>query len=239
MFITMFLFLIKAEANVIHTVYFQAADQPEPSKDNIREIKGIMLKTQAFYSREMKRYDHEPKTFNLERDDAGQIVIHIVNGKHDLKVYSDLPLIDEELPPEIHDFFWLKNKIRVVFLAGANDIGGVGGIARKVCQGNLCGHTAYVPDNDKIGRLHTTLHEVGHTFGLDHNAKKPPEEKHFVMAAVVIFDLNKRFNLNNYVLDADEAEMLNNHPFFINNPLSVTASILVIKTWGALKVQHR
>ena len=81
--------LIKAEANVIHTVYFQPADQPAPTKENIREVKSTMLKTQALYSRELKRHGHTPKTFQIERDAAGLIVVHIVKGKHNLRTYSE------------------------------------------------------------------------------------------------------------------------------------------------------
>ena len=89
-FLTMFLFLINTEANVIHTVYFQPADQPAPTKDDIRDTKGIMLKAQSYFLREMKRHGLAPKTFRLERDGAGMMVIHIVKGKHDLKAYSDV-----------------------------------------------------------------------------------------------------------------------------------------------------
>ena len=95
-----------------------------------------MLKTQAFYLREMKRLENVPKTFKLARDGAGLIVVHIVNGKHNLKVYSNFALIRDELPPEISDdILWRETKIRVVFLAGAKDIAGVAGMARRKCLG--------------------------------------------------------------------------------------------------------
>ena len=237
--------LIKAEANVIHTVYFHPADQPAPMKEDIREVKNIMLKTQAFYLREMKRLENVPRTFKLERDDAGLMVVHIVKGKHKLKVYSDFALIRDELPPKISDDLrWRETKIRVVFLAGAKDIAGVAGMARRICSGNICNHIAYIPTNVdlKIKKLQTTVHEIGHTFGLPHNSKKPPRNKLFVMKAVTVYNLNNLPKLNDFLLNADETQVLNNHPFFNPNALSIPdyeVRNLSKKMWGALKVQSR
>ena len=198
-----------------------------------------MLKAQSYFLREMKRHGLAPKTFRLERDGAGMMVIHIVKGKHDLKAYSDVNLINEELPPEISDGFRRKNKIRVVFLAGAREINGAGGLAWKSCLGNFCGHTAIIPESERFFILGMTIHEMGHTFGLLHNAKKPPAEKFFIMAATIQINGNKVLNLNDYLLDADEAQLLNDHSFFNPGPLNVTPRMLAIKTWGALKSQYR
>ena len=236
--------LIKAEANVINTVYFQPADQPAPTKENIREVKSTMLKTQAFYSRELKKHGHAPKTFQLERDAAGLIVVHIGKGKHNLRTYSNYSLIRNELPPEISDdLLWRKTKIRVVFLAGAKDIAGKAGKAERKCSENICNDIAYIPTNvdRKIKTIQITIHEVGHTFGLGHNPKKPPRGKSFVMVAKTVFDLNNIFKLKDFLLDADEAELINDHPFF-NPNLSIPdyeVGNLSKKVWGALKVQNR
>ena len=235
---------IEAEANVIHTVYFQPADQPAPTKDNIREIKGILLKAQTFYSQEMKRHGHTPKTFRFERDNTGLIVVHIVKGKHNLRTYSNFALIRDELPPEIKDDRrWRESKIRVVFLAGAKDIAGVAGIAGRKCSGNICNNIAYIPTNVdmKIKTVQATIHELGHTFGLEHNSKKPPHGKSFVMVAKTVFDLNNPFQLKDFLLDADEAGLINDHPFF-NPNLSIPAHHLGNLSkyiWGALKVNSR
>ena len=237
--------LIKAEANVIQTVYFQPTDQPAPNKEDIRDIKNIMLKTQAFYLQEMKRLENVPKTFKLQRDAAGLIVVHIVKGKHNLNVYSDFDRIRDELPPEISDDrHWRKTKIRVVFLAGAKDIAGFAGQAGRICSGNVCNNIAYIPSHVdlKIKKITTTIHEVGHTFGLEHNSKKPPRGKSFVMAAVTVFDLNNLLKLKDFLLDADEAGVLKDHPFFNPEGLSIPDSHvekLFKKMWGALKAENR
>ena len=250
-YLIMFLFLIKADANVIHTVYFQAADRPPPTKDDIRKAKDIMHKTQVYYLQEMKRHGYGAKTFNLERDDAGQIVINIVKGKHNWVAYSDPRFIIAELPVKIRVSFKEKNKICVVFLAGVWEINGARGQAARQCWGKTCGHLALIPTIRKFGlvwgpmvkghddidhiNLLVTLHEIGHTFGLDHNFNKHPDAKSFVMAPKLTLNQDKPFDLNDYIFDADEAEMLNNHHFLIEGYRDVSPNMLTIKTWGDLK----
>ena len=236
--------LIKAEANVINTVYFQPADQPVPTKENIREVKSIMLKAQAFYPRELKRHGHTPKTFQLERDAAGLIVVHIVKGKHNLRTYSNYSLIRNELPPGIRDDpLWRETKISVVFLAGAKNIANKAGIAERKCSGNICNNIAYIPTNIDLNiiKVQIAIHEVGHTFGLEHNPRNPPRGKSFVMIANTLFDLKNLFKLTDFLLDADEAELINDHPFF-NPNLSIPdyeVGNLLKTVWGALRIQNR
>ena len=251
----MFLFLIKADANVIYTVYFQAADRPPPTKDDIRKAKDIMHKTQVYYLREMKRHGYGAKTFNLERDDAGQIVINIVKGKHNWVAYSDFRRITAELPVKIRVSFKEKNKICVVFLAGIWEINGARGVASSQCWGNACGYLALIPTIRKFGlefgpmvkghddidhiNLLVTLHEIGHIFGLDHNFNNPPDKKSFVMVAKGTLNQDKPFDLNDYIFDADEAEIINNHHFLIEGYRDVSPNMLTIKTWGDLKALYR
>ncbi len=251
----LFLFLIKADANVIHAIYFQAADRHPPTKDDIRKAKDIMHKTQAYYLREMKRHGYGAKTFNLERDDTGQIVIHIVKGKHEFVVYSDFGLITEELPIKIRDNFKEKNKICVVFLAGVWEINGARGVASRQCWRNTCGHLALIPtirmhglrfgpmvkghnDIDHINLL-VTIHEIGHTLGVDHNFNNPPDKKSFIMAPELAFNQEKPFYLNDYIFNADEAEILNKHHFLVEGYRDVSPNMLTQKTWGGLKAPYR
>ena len=252
-FLPMFLLLIKAEANVIHTVYFYPADIPPPAKETISEVEDIMLKTQTFYLREMKRHGYAPKTFNLERDALGQIVIHVVKGKHNLEVYFDFNAILAELPAKVQNFRQ-KTNIRVVFLAGARQINGAGGIAAggiavRDCQGFSCTHTAIIPNagrwfwvmgmiDKKSEKLLTTIHEIGHTFGLAHNSKNPPDAKYFIMNPKTPINAVP-FNLNDHIFDANEARLLNNHPFLVEGFWGVSPNTLAIKTWGTLKFHNR
>ena len=249
--LAMFSLLIKAEANVVHIVYFQPAGQPEPKNEDIGEIEGIMLKTQYYYSKALYEHGHIPETFNLQRDHTGEIIIHIVKGKHDVAVYSDPKRINEELPRQILHRFLEDEKILIVFIAGLEEIMGVDGIAGKECRQELknekvvkesCGNTAYIPIHKELFKvLIVSIHELGHCFSLGHNDKQPPANKQFTMASEHIIDLNNpnAIEINGYVLDASEAKILSKHPYFTKKHLSVPASMLAIRTWAALKTEHR
>ena len=249
--LAMFSFLIKAEANVVHIVYFQPADQPDPTNEDIGEIEDIMLETQYYYSKALYEHGHIPKTFYLQRDKTGEMIIHIVKGKHGVAVYSDPKPINEELPRQILHRFLENEKILIVFIAGLQKIMGIEGVAGKECLKELkneklvkesCGNTAYIPIHKELSRvLIISTHELGHCFGLGHNDEQPPVDKQFMMASLhIINPINPNtLKIDGYVLAANEAEMLSKHPYFIKNHLSVPANILAIRTWAALKTEHR
>ena len=245
-FLTVWLFLVNAEASVVHTVYFQPADQLPPTANDIKIAKDVMHKTQVFYLREMKRHKYAPKTFNLERDDAGQIVIHVVKGKHNLQLYSDYDRIYRELPFRIRRDFIKEKKICVVFFTGATNIKGAAGSAFEECMFRSCGHIVAIPTKTNfdpdIERKHimllTTVHELGHAFRLGHNFNTPPDQKTFIMYKKLILK-PKPFDINNYIFDADEAERLNKHEFFVEAYRDVAPNRLRIKTWSALKQKKR
>ena len=227
-------FLFTAEGNVLQTISFQPADQPAPSSKQIDEIRTIMLKTQAFYRAQMVKHGYGTKTFDLEKDASGKIIVHIVEGKHNLKAYANLVLIETELPTNLQKS-WLKNKIQIIFLAGAKLINGKGGFAAKICQNNACGRIAYIPASNKRAILAMTAHEVGHTFTLKHNTEKSTPFKSHIMNAIVKINEADTNNLNNHLLTPNEAEILNTHPFFSLQPLSIPFSNFTITTWGTLK----
>ena len=251
--LAMFSFLIKAEANVVHIVYFQPADQPDPTNEDIGEIEDIMLETQYYYSKALYEHGHIPKTFYLQRDKTGEMIIHIVKGKHGVAVYSEPKRINEELPRQILHRFLENEKILIVFIAGLQDIMGLKGVAGKECLIELkneelvkesCGNTAYIPKpphKELFHILRISIHELGHCFGFDHNDKQPPVDKQFMMASLhTINPINPNtLKIDGYVLAANEAEMLSKHPYFIKKHLSVPANILAIRTWAALKTEHR
>ena len=150
-YLIMFLFLIKADANVIHTVYFQAADRPPPTKDDIRKAKDIMHKTQVYYLQEMKRHGYGAKTFNLERDDAGQIVINIVKGKHNWVAYSDPRFIIRNCLLKSE----LVSRKKIKYVSSFSPVYGKSMEREVKLQGSVwgktCGHLALIPTIRKFG----------------------------------------------------------------------------------------
>ena len=117
-------------------------------------------------------------------------------------------------------------------------IHGNGGIAVKICQDNACGLAAYIPASNKEAILALTAHEVGHTFGLMHNTEKSTPFKSYIMNAIVKINKADTNNLNNHLLTPNEAKILNAHPFFSLQPLSIPFSNYTIKMWSTLKTNY-
>ena len=62
------------------------------------------------------------------------------------------------------------------------------------------------------------------------------------MVALTVFDLNNLFKLKDFLLDAHEARLLNDHPFFNPQGLSIPDYEVGNRSktmWGALKIQNR
>ena len=235
-----FCFLVPLEANVVHIIYFQPSDQPPPTAKQLNEVRSIVEKTQDFYQQQLIKQGYDAKTF--------QFVIHTVKGKHKLQTYTttplDLLLIDAEFPPELQEPFWLKNGIRVVFLAGAKNIG-KGGRTLKICnnKSKRCAYTAYIPASKKRAILSLTAHEIGHVFGLLHNTVKSTPFRSYIMNPKFLVNDDDQHNLNNHLLTEAETRLLNSHPYFsVERPAwySIPSpEYKTLKMWGMLKINNR
>ena len=74
-----------SQQHIVRVLYFQPTDAPPaPEKELSRLIKQI----QSFFRTEMKRHDFGDKTFKIEADENGELIIHIIKGKHAGKHYE-------------------------------------------------------------------------------------------------------------------------------------------------------
>ncbi len=71
----------------LHVVYFTPADR-EPDAKYEQRLEAILTDIQAFYRDGMDRLGFGPKTFPLDRDAQGKLVIHLVKGKEPEKNYT-------------------------------------------------------------------------------------------------------------------------------------------------------
>ena len=147
---------------VVRTIYFKPTDAPPAPKN----IGTLMKETQTFYASEMVRHGFKPKTFRLETDRQGQVIVHTVNAKGKIWEYvnSTSHKIAQETPPEFQN----RNVVHVFFVGGLNLINNNAcGIGTSI-TGWVCGGSAIIPGNGHCLSRNVIAHELGHTFGLWH-----------------------------------------------------------------------
>ena len=197
---------------VVRTVYFVPNDLlPDPNMEKDLDI--LMKRVQKFYADEMERHGFGRKTFRLETDEAGEVVVHRVIGQFDTSHYyfGAHAAIESEINEHFGDM--LKNVyITTVATENGLDCHGIGsgaathwdlheGYAYTLHKGathnGACG-----PVRDFFS---VTIHEVGHTFSLPHD---------FRTAGVMSYGY-KDMPLS---LSKCAAEWLDAHRYFNENP---------------------
>ena len=150
---------------VVKTIYFQ----PQGTPDKTEEIRKVMADTHDFIGREMQRNGFGLKTFRIEKDANDQIVVHNVKGKHPAANYNTDTAYNA-ISPELPNRFKVKNNIHIIFVGGMQRINhlGVNALGVGVSSfGHNIGGYAVMPANNIIFKV--VVHEVAHTFGLQHN----------------------------------------------------------------------
>ncbi len=71
----------------LQVVYFTPADR-EPVPRYAERLDAILEDIRTFYREEMQRQGFGPKTFNLDRDTGGKLIIHLVKGKETDDTYA-------------------------------------------------------------------------------------------------------------------------------------------------------
>ena len=153
----------------VRVIYFLPIDTAAaPNVD--AKIDRLVKSAQKLFANEMERHGYGRKTFNLETNAKGEIVVHRVKGRFSRANYQTLGSAKSELP----DQFVNRNNISLIFLEGnlfhgvlASGICGIGGA--WINGRNFYSGYALVPAAGQCFNTHTTAHELGHTFGLMHN----------------------------------------------------------------------
>ena len=155
---------------VVRVIYFIPNDrQPDPDMDT--KLDTLIKDAQKFYADQMEAHGFERKTFRLELDDDGNVVVHHVNGKYNDEYYKN-PTgsaiswneIDEQFDTSKNIYF-LALDISNDYLDGTNKhsenpILGIG-------IGNSRSGKALIPASN----FHAAIHELGHAFGLQHDSR--------------------------------------------------------------------
>ena len=149
---------------VVRVIYFIPKDRvPDPDMDTKLNTK--IKEAQQFFADQMEAHGFDRKTFRIETDDAGNAIVHHVNGQHDDAFYQNATTGSWIVWNEIGAQF---DMAKIIYLL-ALDISSVtldgGDTVVGRASGNSLSGRVLVP----ASALGATIHELGHAFGLLHD----------------------------------------------------------------------
>ncbi len=187
------------EPRTVRMIYFLPNDRPF-RQEVVDSIKVTIREVQNFFVDQMEVHGYGKRTFRIETDAQGEPLVHRVDGREPDSSYLDDTL--GNVLDEIEQVFDLKANIYLVVIDNsanrivdkATEITGVGVATRIQKTGGFALITAGFS-------FFTAAHELGHTFGLEHDF----QNRKFIMSYG---------DPNQPILSPCHAEFLTVHPYF-------------------------
>ena len=158
--------------NVVRVVYFVPRGRT-PQQDINAKLDKLIKDVQKFYADEMERHGFGRKTFGIETDRSGNVVIHRVNGNFVDTYYNQKT--DEKVEKEVSNHFdFTKNIYLIVVDVSVERINADCGWGRYnwTTAGDWRGR-AFIPASgfcvEGYVGCFITAHELGHAFGIAHD----------------------------------------------------------------------
>ena len=234
----------------VHIIYFKPTDA-----GNIDKVyhDTILKDIQKYLQSEMTRHGFTDKTFPLELDTDGKVVIHTVNGNHNTAHYdpenpdNNFDIFDDRVEPELPFQFnnqqnWAsRDNVQLIIMGGIKlngdwDGGEEWGFA---WHGGRWGGVAFVT-MDKINDfpnhyLGVVAHNLGYAFGLDPSNNDVAES--FNGGVIAWGRTTAEWGDKMRIFDF-EAKLLDSRPIFREEFLSVHLRKKLTTIWGKLKRQR-
>ncbi len=196
---------------VVRTIHFIPKDI-ELGRNVDAEMDTLLKDVQQFYADEMERHGFGRKTFKLETDRAGKVVVHHVNGRFGTAHYqsTDPVFVSGKVYPEVLERFDTSKNIYLIVASLDIASGGVGG-------GNLALVTHEgICDDPVDDYMPLAIHELGHAFGLPHDWRT---------GGIMSYGFGGHF----IRLSKCAAEWLDVHPYFNKNPTNIDTARTTIE----------
>ena len=207
----------------VHVIYFKPTNAPGIDHEYHDKI---MKDIQKYYQLEMTRHGFTDKTFPLETDENGKLVIHTINAKHDSEHYDidedrHWDLIEPELPFKFNNQQnWnSRDNVHLIIIGGLQMHGNWrGGPAMGFAwHGGRWGGNAIVTMDTKNDFPHYYLgvvaHELGHAFALDPGHNNHNDGASLNGTVIAWGDTTEEWG-NRMQMTKEEAILLDSRPIF-------------------------
>ena len=146
------------EPRTVRLIYFLPNNRTLRT-EAIQKFKDEIRRVQSFYAEQMQAHGYGNRTFHLETDVQGELIVHRVDGQYPENRYGF-----ESVLNEIGNVFDRSQNIYLIVLGnGKHEFNNVGGLGKN--DGKNSGWAIF-PDSYS---WKTVVHELGHAFGLQHD----------------------------------------------------------------------
>ena len=164
------------QRETVRLIYFLPNNrraQPDIKTNLDRLIKDV----QQFYAQQMQTHGFGRKTFAFETDTTGKAVVHRINGRFSNQYYQTdtVNKVIEEVNQQFNtskNIYLIAVDVSSEVIEGENTCGVGGGSWAGIetgAQRRDTGGYAIIPASGRCFSLDVTAHELGHTFGLEHD----------------------------------------------------------------------
>ena len=137
----------------------------------------LIKDVQQFYAQQMQTRGFGRKTFAFETDTTGRAVVHRINGRFNNRYYQTetVDKVKEEVNKQFNtskNIYLIAVDVSSEIIEGENTCGVGGGSWMGIetgAQRRDAGGYAIIPASGRCFSLDVTAHELGHTFGLEHD----------------------------------------------------------------------
>ena len=208
---------------IVRLIYFLPRDR-QPQPDINAKMDRLIKDVQRFYEKQMENHGLGRKTFQFETDAHGNAVVYHINGKFDDVYYHNESSIvwreiNEQFDPS-------KNFIDLTALDVSTENIGIGSEEHTACGtggGHSHGGGALIPASGGCFGFSTTAHELGHTFGLQHDFRNG--------AYIMSYGTH---GTSSYRISQCTAEWLDVHRAF--NDSQTTTNKSTVSGWDAIEM---